>query len=79
MSELSGCPVKSVTCTNKPDSSENRCPGCPVTDGCNTQRGCYSSSAEPTSQWTQEPEATSDLTYSHVVPPVALCNAARTP
>lgn len=38
MSGLSSCPVRALTCTNSPDNSENRCPGCPVTEGCTTQR-----------------------------------------
>ena len=33
VSDLSGCPVKSLTCTNSPDTSKCRCPGCPVTAG----------------------------------------------
>lgn len=48
MSHLSDCPVKALTCANRPDSSKSRCPGCPVTEGCNT-RGGYSPSAGPTS------------------------------
>lgn len=31
--QLSDCPVTRLNCTNAPDSSNERCPGCPVTDG----------------------------------------------
>jgi hypothetical protein len=53
-----------LICINGPDSSKYRCPGCPVTESCNTP-GCYSPSAKPTSRWAQEPEATPDLPCLH--------------
>jgi hypothetical protein len=47
LSELSGCPARKLTWENTPDSPSRSCPGCPVTDGCNTP-GCCSLSAKPT-------------------------------
>lgn len=60
MSDVSDCPVRALTCINKPDSSKRGCPGCPVTDGLYHPGVVQPVGRVNLSQWALEPEVTSE-------------------